>query len=51
MPTAQPMKKTSVIANSMKAHISYAHHAHQSADIFAAVVLQNISLDQEIESR
>jgi hypothetical protein len=51
MPTAQPMKKTSVIANSMQAHISAAHRVHQSADIFVAIVLQNISLDQESEWR
>jgi hypothetical protein len=51
MPTAQPIKKTSVIANSMTAHTSDAHRAHQSADIFAAVVWQNISLDQESEWR
>jgi hypothetical protein len=40
------MKKHSVIANSMQAHTYDAHHAHQSADIFVAIVWQNISLGQ-----
>jgi hypothetical protein len=35
----------------MQAHTSAAHRAHQTADIFVAIVLQNISLDQESEWR